>query len=436
MRFIQREIYFQLKNHLEKPEISLILGPRQAGKTTIMEKLKEELEKLSYPSVFLNLDVIEDKQFFKTQHTLLDLIEKKAGKKKAYVFIDEISRLENAGVFLKGLYDLKTNYKFIVSGSGSLELRADIVEPLTGRKKIFYCFPLSFTEFAAYKLETYFDDFEKLYKEITKYLVIQAYKRQRWVNEYLSFGGYPRVVLSETEEEKIEVLREIYLSYLEKDIGLLLKVEKEQAFENLVKILSAQVGNLVNRAELSSTLGVTEKTIQKYLYFLEKTFVICLVKPFYRNARKELIKSPKVYFCDLGLLQIASGVLPSIQKPIKGNVFENACFLRLKELDLIKPPLFWRTKGGAEVDFIIFSSETGKPIPIESKSTTKDSLGKGLISFIKKYQPEKGFLYFQDGNGHTTDYKFDSFKTKVCFLPYHLIPNKPSFQPPGLELLL
>lgn len=414
MRFIPREIYLQLKKHVKRQEISLILGPRQAGKTTIMEKLQEELERAGKPTVFLNLDIIEDRQFFTSQHTLLDLIEKKAGE-RGVVFIDEISRLKNAGMFLKGLYDLKTSYKFIVSGSGSLELKADILEPLTGRKKIFYCFPLSFSEFAAYKLDVRFDNFDKL-------LVSQPYKRQRLVNEYLAFGGYPAVVLAETEEEKIEVLREIYLSYLEKDIGLLLKVEKQQAFENLVKILAHQVGNLVNRAELASTLGISEKTIKKYLYFLEKTFVISLVKPFFRNARKELTKSPKVYFSDLGLTSIAQGVLPSLQKSPKGNVFENACFLRLKELDLIKPPQFWRTKSGAEVDFIISSPETGKPIPIEVKSTPKDTLGKSLTSFIKKYQPEDAFIYFPSGKAHTRQYRADSQQTKVQFIPYHLLP--------------
>ena len=422
MKFIQRLTYFQLKNHLEKPEISLILGPRQSGKTTIMKKLQEELKRLNKPSIFLNLDIIEDRQFFKSQHTLLDLIEKKAGKKKVYVFIDEISRLENAGMFLKGLYDLKTDYKFIVSGSGSLELKANIIEPLTGRKKIFYCLSLSFTEFAGYKLKLHFDDFGKLYEEVTKNLVVQPYKRQRLIKEYLSFGGYPRVVLAETEKEKVEILREIYLSYLEKDIGLLLKIEKEQAFENLVKVLSHQAGNLINRAELSSTLGLTEKTVKKYLYFLEKTFVINLVKPFFRNARKELTKSPKVFFSDLGFLYIAQGILPSIQRSTKGNIFENACFLRLKELHLLKPPQFWRTKSKAEVDFIISSPETGKPIPIEVKLTLKNILGKSLISFIKKYQPEKGFIYFLNGKAYNKKYRFNSVKTKVQFIPYHFLP--------------
>lgn len=424
MKFIPRLEYFQLLQHLDKPEISLLLGPRQAGKTTLIKKLQQELEQKNQPTVLLNLDVIEDRYFFASQHTLLDFIEKKAGTRKAYVFIDEISRLENAGLFLKGLYDLQSNHKFVVTGSGSLELKENIVEPLTGRKKIFYCFPLSFTEFAAYRLDALneISDQNQVYAEVTKILTTQPLKRQRIISEYLNFGGYPRVVLATTEQEKTEVLREIYASYLEKDIGLLLNVEKEYAFENLVKIMAGQVGNLINRAELSSTLGLTEKTIERYLYLLEKTFVINLVRPFYRNIRKELVKSPKVYFVDPGFLYIASGILPTMQRQPTGNVFENACYLRLKELDLIKPPQFWRTKSGAEVDFVITSPNTGKPIPIEVKMSPKGTLGKSLISFIKHYQPEEGFVYFQSGSGKGSHKVYE--KTTIHFIPYHILPEE------------
>ncbi|MBL7159590.1 ATP-binding protein, partial [Candidatus Microgenomates bacterium] len=291
MKFIQRKIYSDLKKHLKKPEISLILGPRQAGKTTLMLKLADELETNKTPNVYFNLDIIEDKQYFKSQHALLDRIEKTIAKKKAVVFIDEIQRLENAGLFLKGLYDLKTDLKFIVSGSGSLELKADIIEPMTGRKKVFYCLPLSFSEFAGYKLDVQF-------KQISENLDANPYETERLIKEYLTFGGYPRVVLAQTEKEKSDVLQEIYQSYLEKDVQLLLKVEKETAFQALIKLLASQVGSLINKTELSSTLGLTQKTLDKYLYFLEKTFVIYLVRPFFTNVRKELRKSPKVYFSD------------------------------------------------------------------------------------------------------------------------------------------
>lgn len=427
MQYIERLLYFQLKKHLTSPEISLILGPRQAGKTTLMEKLQERLIKQNQPTIFLNLDIIEDRQYFSSQHTLFDLIKKKVGSRKSYVFIDEISRLENAGLFLKGLFDFKSAHKFVVTGSGSLELKADVIEPLTGRKQLFYCFPLTFTEFAAFKQNITFSDSKELHDNVSHDLAVQPYARDRLVNEYLNFGGYPQVVLSETETEKTRVLREIYQSYLEKDIGLLLGVEKLYAFENLVKLLAHQAGNIVNRAELSATLGVTEKTVEKYLFYLEKTFVIELVRPFYRNARKELVKSPKVYFSDLGFLYLAQGILPTIARQPMGNAFENACFLRLKEANTIEsppfinPPQFWRTKSGAEVDFVMISAKTGNPVPIEVKTSQGRNIGRSLISFLKAYQPEDGYVYFlkQKDKGRSEKYA----SATIHFMPYHNLPG-------------
>lgn len=414
MQFIPRKIHFELKKHLLSPEISLILGPRQAGKTTIMKKIADELKLKGRSVIYFDLDVIEDRQYFQTQHTFLEKIQKTLGvKKDVVVFIDEVQRLKNAGLFLKGLYDLQTGHKYIISGSGSLELKSDVIEPMTGRKKIFYCYPLSFEEFAAFELRM---DFTKFKEGVN----LNPYERDRLVGEYLNFGGYPRVVLASTYKEKIDTLAEIFTSYLEKDIAILLGVEKEQAFEALVRILASQVGNLINRQELSTTLGISVKTVNKYLFFLEKTFVISLVRPFFRNVRKELRKSPKVYFNDLGMLRLARRLTLTELLPISGEVFENACFLRLRELPQLYSPRFWRSTSGAEVDFIIDDPITGQTIPIEVKYSASlgKGLGKSLVSFIKKYASRNVLIYTREEKG--TVKKYDS---QVRYVPYHELPN-------------
>src|SRR3989338_2235589 len=409
MQFIPRKLYFELIDHLAQPEISLILGPRQAGKTTIMKKITEELRRQGRPVIYFDLDLIEDRQFFPTQHTLIEKIQKTVGQRKdLVVFIDEIQRLKNSGLFLKGLYDLQTNYKFIVSGSGSLELKSNIIEPMTGRKSLFYCYPLSFSEVAAYRLGVKF-------AEVEQRLSLNPFERTRIVDEYLNFGGYPRVALASTYQEKIEILREIFTSYLEKDIRLILGVEKEEAFAALVRILANQVGNLVNRQELSSTLGISEKSVKKYLFFLEKTFVVSLVKPFFSNVRREIRKSPKIYFLDLGLLRLAKRLTTSQILPTSGEIFENACFLRLKELFLANPPRFWRSTAGAEVDFVVDDPKTGQVVTIEVKSKGRGkTLGKSLISFLLKYNPKKTFIYTQDQSKN-----FKRGKTEINYISYH-----------------
>lgn len=413
MEFIQRKVYQTIKDHLTKPEITLILGPRQAGKTTLMDKLRDELNQLGKKTAYFNLDIVEQYQYFKTQHLLLDQIKREIGQSTGTIFIDEIQRLENAGLFLKGLYDLKTGYKFIVSGSGSLELKADIIEPMTGRKKNFLCLPLSFTEFAAYKLKTSLS-------EVVSALTANPHHQERLIREYFVYGGYPRVILSQTHQEKLSVLSEIFSSYLEKDIQLLLKIEKDLVFRSLVRILAEQVGNIVNRAELSSTLGVNEKTILKYIDLLEKTFIVTMVKPFFRNARKELTKSPKVYFIDLGFLRLAQGLSSEARQQIQGGVFENACLLRLNELDLLEKPNFWRSAGGAEVDFIVNSPKTGEIIPMEVKMSPRknDAFGKSMLSFMKTYQSKHVYFYTLKH-----DKKITKWGASIRYLPYYQLPQ-------------
>jgi Predicted ATPase (AAA+ superfamily) len=123
MPIIKRKVFEELKSHLTSKEISLIVGPRQVGKTTLMLLLKEHLENEGKKTLFLNLDVEHDKQFFVSQSALIRKINLELGNERGYVFIDEIQRKENAGIFLKGIYDLNLPHKFIVSGSGSLELK-------------------------------------------------------------------------------------------------------------------------------------------------------------------------------------------------------------------------------------------------------------------------------------------------------------------------
>lgn len=383
--FIQRDILEDLKKHLNKKEFSLILGPRQAGKTTIILKLKEELEKKGEKTAYFNLDRFEDLGLFQNQKTLLEKISFEFGSKKVFVFIDEIQRLESAGLFLKGLYDYLPPHKFIVTGSGSLELKENVVEPLTGRKKTFYLYPLSFAEFFFFKTAKKKEQFAKFYR-------FNKSRAEAILDEYLVFGGYPKVVLAKTKKEKQEVLEEIYLSYLEKDVRALLKVEKDLAYQHLLKYLAAQTGSLFKKSEISRNLGLNIKTLSRYLFLLEKTFIIQVVKPFYKNPTKELTKTPKVYFLDLGLRNFIIGRLVSFfQRDDKGKVFENFVFRQI----LDKKPLFgiwfWRTDRGTEIDFILQEKDI-LPIEVKAGKQKVGIVGKNMLAFLQKYQLKKGVI--------------------------------------------
>jgi len=407
---IKRDLYQDLKEHISKKEITFVVGPRQAGKTTLMLMLRDELLKEGKKVLYLNLDIEMDKQFFGTQLDLIKKIELEIGK-QGYVFIDEIQRKNDAGVFLKGIYDQNLPYKFIVSGSGSVELKEKVHESLAGRKRIFELSTISFKEFLNYKTGYKYDE------KIIDFFKLEKGKTQKFLEEYISFGGYPRVVLDETFKEKNSTINEIFQSYLEKDIYYLFKVQKSEIFINLIRILASQVGKLVNYSELSNTIGINILTLKNYIWYLEKTFILKRVSPFYKNIRKEITKSPIFYFYDLGMRNFVLNVFGKPYSiPDKGFLFQNFIFnilyKRLKETSATIN--FWRTQDKAEVDFVLNYGNKYIPIEVKYSLSKKPVVPRSLLSFIKKYGPERAFII----NLEKKDIlKIDN--TEIIFMPFY-----------------
>ena len=387
---IKRRLYKDLKEHLSKKEISLIIGPRQAGKTTLMMMLKEYLTKNNEPNLFFNLDIGNDLFYFQSQAKLLKKIELELDNKRGFIFIDEIQRKENAGLFLKGLFDMDLPYKFIVSGSGSLELKEKIHESLAGRKRVFKLNTLSFEEFVNYKTN------EKYKGKLNDYFKIESENVITLLEEYLSFGGYPRVVLENKIIEKRKYINEIYSSYIEKDISFLLNVQRIDAYEMLIKVLAGQIGRLVNHSEISNTIGISAVTLKNYLWYSEKTFITRRITPFFTNLRKEITKSPVYYFFDAGLRNFIINVfnIESINYENFGYVFENFVLSLLLEKikDTSSKVNYWRTKDKSEVDFIINTGSRIIPFEVKYKNNKKIPIGRSLHNFIAKYDPGDAFI--------------------------------------------
>ncbi|MBN2477835.1 ATP-binding protein [Candidatus Micrarchaeota archaeon] len=408
---IERTLFADLVKHLPKKEISVIIGPRQSGKTTLMELLKEHLGKKGERTLYLNLDIEWDRPHFDSQLALLKKIELELGKKRGFVFIDEIQRKENAGLFLKGLYDLKLPYKFIVSGSGSLELKEQIHESLMGRKRLFELTTITFLEFVNHKTDY------KYRNTLSNFFEIEKDKASQLLTEYMNFGGYPQVVLASERNEKNKLMDEIYRSVLEKDIAYLLKVEKTEAFNSLIKLLSGQIGSLINYSELSSALSISHLTLKKYLWYAQKIFLLELVSPYARNIRKEITKSPVPYFWDLGLRNYSLGIFGQVPGPSElGFLFENFVFLLLRARTALSSTKlhFWRTQDKAEVDFILESGRRITPIEVKFKSFKKEEITRSLHNFIEKYNPSEAYVI--NLNLKKT---LVIDKTKLFFLPFH-----------------
>ncbi len=407
---IERALIKSLKAHLPKKEITFIIGPRQAGKTTVMLLLKNYLDKKGERTLFLNLDIEQDKEFFTSQVKLLRKIELELGKNPGFVFIDEIQRKEDAGLFLKGIYDMNLPYKFIVSGSGSVELKEKVHESLVGRKRIFELSTLTFEEFVNFKTSYRYKD------RLLDFFTVEETQTFSLLDEYLNFGGYPRIVLEEEQNEKFELINEIYQSYIERDISYLLKIHKPESFSNLVKVIASQIGNLTNLSELSSTLGISLKTLKDYLWYLEKTFILQRVPPFFRNIRKEITKSPVFYFYDLGMRNFALGSFGNLRDT--SFVFENFIFLLLKEKTRRSPAkiCFWRTKNGAEIDFVIDTGRYPIPIEVKYKRLSKPEVTRSLRSFIQRYKPEKALVV-----NLALDTSISLNHTRIDIIPFYRI---------------
>lgn len=409
---IKRAIFNAIEKHLIEPEMTVLIGPRQVGKTYLMQLLQDHLKAKEEKTVYLNLDVDDHKQFFVSQSALINYIRLQVGETRAYVFIDEIQRKEDAGLFLKGIYDTTLPYKFIISGSGSLDLKAKIKESMAGRKQIFYIDPVSFEEFVNYKTEYKYED------RLHDFFSIETNRTQNLLEEYMMFGGYPRIVLAETIEKKKNEMDEIYRSYIERDITDLLGVEKPDAFTNLLKIIASQIGSLVNITELSSTIGISDKTIQHYLWYLEETFIIKKVTPYYRNIRSEITKTPLYYFYDTGVRNYLLGLfgVPSIPPALSGHLFENVIFNMIRQHTHFASTRihFWRTTDNAEVDFVVSTGLNIIPIEVKYAKLQSQQTTRSFKSFLDKYKPKRAYVVHL---GEKLEDTFDS--TKISFLPYY-----------------
>jgi len=386
---IERTLLKELTAHLSAPEITLIIGARQVGKTTLMDQLRSHLAARGEQTLYLNLDFESDAAHFSTQETLIRKILLEIGAGKGYVFIDEIQRKSNAGLFLKGIYDRKLPCKFICSGSGSLELKEKLDESLVGRKRIFELLPVSFKEYFHYQTH---------YRYTTtwqQFLESHPEKQTSLLNDYLAFGGYPRIITEERQSEKQRIMHDIFTSYIDRDIISLIRLERPDAFNRMIQLAASQIGNLVNISRWASHCGVASTTLQTYLWYAQRTFLIRLLPPWHSNLGKEIVKSPMVYFVDLGMRNYSVGLYgPILHQGEAAFLFQNLIHNILHEWMQWRGMTlhFWRTTDKAEVDFVLDLKHDLLPIEDKHSRMKKPQIGRSLMNFMQKYKPAEALV--------------------------------------------
>lgn len=345
--YIHRQAEEIMQKKLKNSKILLILGARQVGKTTLVKHVLQGKKIL-----FLNLDITVDKDKFLA---LSALSPQEATKNinADYLIIDEAQRLPETGRIVKGWYDFGVPFKIILLGSSSLNLLNQSAESLTGRNEKIFLSPLMFKEIISVS-EWYLPTLT--WQEISRSFSTAV---QASLMSNLAYGNYPEVAVSDDKEN---ILADLASDYLWKDILQIGEVKNPEMIKRLLMLLAHQIGSEVSVNELSNSLGLSRPTIEKYLDLLEQSFVVFRLPAFSTNARKEVAKSKKIYFYDVG---IRNAVLKEFsQSPMRsdiGALWENWVIAELYKENLLlgnkKDFYFWRSRAGSEVDLLIKEGE-------------------------------------------------------------------------------
>ncbi len=353
--------YANLSRYLKPNKALVIFGPRQVGKTTLLQNYLAELKgkikfRLDSGDDIRLGEVIGSNDFSKI---------KEYAEGYELIAIDEAQKIKNVGQGLKIMVDEIPGIKIIATGSSSFELAGQIGEPLTGRKITLTLFPVSQIELGN---------------------IHNNYELKSRLKEYLIYGSYPEVAANKDAAEKKRILNEIVGSYLLKDVLELEKVKGSKALLDLLRLLAFQVGNEVSLSELGRQLGLDYKTVARYLDLFEKSFVITSLRGFSRNLRKEITKKSKYYFYDNGVRNAVIANFNQIEmRDDIGKLWENFLIIESIKKQSYKKiyanNYFWRTWEGKEIDFI--EEREGKLFGYEFK--WKDRAAKAPKEWLKNY---------------------------------------------------
>jgi len=374
----KREILNEIKSLAKEFRVITVLGPRQAGKTTLCKIAFPDYKYVSLEDPDIRLYATEDPRGFLSQY-------------QQYVIFDEVQRVPQLLSYIQTIVD-EDNIKaqFILTGSHQLELSSAIAQSLAGRTARLTLLPLSMSEL---------DQKDEL-------------------NTCLLDGFMPGKHSDQINTSRF--YRSYFQTYVERDVRLLINLKDTAKFEKFVRLCAGRVGQLFNQSSLANDVGVSANTINDWVSALEASFIIYRLQPYYENLGKRLIKSPKLYFIDTGLAAWLMGIETNTQMqrdPLRGNLFEN-----LIVIDILKSKFnqgqeprmfFYRDSHGNEVDLVIQRGNSLLPIEIKSSQTWHSSFLKGVTYFKRLLgnRADKGVvIYGGDQNRDSESYYLCSYK--------------------------
>jgi len=368
---VLRTISTYLQQLAQQYPVVTLTGPRQSGKTTLARSVFKD-------KAYINLELHDNREFARSDpRGFLRRIPDGA-------ILDEIQRVPELVSYLQGIVDDKRqNGMFILTGSQQFEVSNSINQSLAGRTALLKLLPFTIQE------------------------VCSNYGAMD-VENLLYRGFYPRIY--DQNLNPTQALGDYFETYVERDLRQLIHVKNLSSFQKFVKLCAGRIGQVVNLSSLGNDAGVTHTTVHEWLTILEASYVVFLLQPFYRNVNKRLIKSPKLYFYDVGLASFLLGIekvnhLDS--HPLKGHLFENLAVMEILKYRYncgMKSNLnFYRDNTGNEIDVIYNVGQHVLPIEIKAGETVTQDFFKGLTAFQKVVQelPFGGLVIYAGNHDET-----------------------------------
>jgi len=348
----QRHAEKYISSILPRYRCITIMGPRQSGKTTLSRKLFPDFEYVTFESPDLRSRVLMDPKSF------LNALPS--------AVLDEVQKVPELLSYIQEILDNPADSrKLILTGSNNLLLHEKISQSLAGRTRIIELLPLQRNE-------------------------LPKAQQAKDIYEALLFGGYPRIF--DQKLNPTEWLEDYYQTYVERDVRLLLNVGDLSAFDRFIRLCAGRAGQLVNYESLASDAGITQPTAKSWLSVLQASYICFLLEPHYRNFNKRLIKSPKLYFLDTGLLCYLLRIKSRDQlvtHPLIGSIFENWVISEIKKsfhhLGMEAPLYFWRDQHGHEVDLVVDQGKFLFCVEIKSGQTFQTDFLKSIF-WLNKLQ--------------------------------------------------
>ncbi len=379
--FYTRNVYTALEEHLENKQATVLTGMRRTGKTTLVKQLMAVSD--IRQKIYFDLERIDNRELFseKNYENIVFALTQRGivFSEKILIAIDEIQTVPNLPSVVKYLYDTY-DIKFILTGSSSYYIKNRFNESLSGRKKIFEIYPLTFNELLTFKEVTYLPT-----EDFTNAVFLQSeYERlKNYYDEYINYGGFPEVVLCPKLSDKKDFIHDVLSSYINLDITSVSDFKTATDCYKLIKLLAVRIGTKLDISKLANVTGLTRSVVENYLELFEQSYLIRTIPVTSNSPDREIVKARKIYFLDNGIASVSADLS-------SGSKFENAVFNQLQAFGDIS---YYQLKTGNEIDFIL-----NKEAAFEVKEAAFDNDLRRMKQLAKNLDIEKCFIIGKNPN--------------------------------------